>query len=471
MVGITSYGAYVPMYRLRRDDIAKAWGGGSGGGERSVANFDEDSITMAVAAALDCIRGQDRSTIDAVYFATTTGPYQEKQMAVTIAAACDLRSDIYTADVTDSLRAGTLALKAAMDAVKAGSAHRALVVASDCRIGEAKSEMEQSFGDGAVAFIVGDTDVLATFEASYYHSDEIYDVWRTKKDNVVRAWEDRYVVTEGYARNMGLVVPALLKKAKLTVKDFNKVIYYAQDGRRHAEIARTLGFDYKNQVQDPLSDKMGNTGTAYALMMLVAALETAQPGQRFLLVSYGDGAEAHVIKTTENVTKFKPQRGMKGHLASKRYLNNYERYIRFRDLMPVEKQRRPPLVCSVPAVLRDRKWIFNGCATKCNNCGRLFFPAQRVCNYCQTKDKFEYVRIMDWTGVLFTFSKDNLAQSVDPPTVWTLVDMNKQVRVYTRMTDFDPDKVALDMTLEMSFRKLSDAGEHPNYFWMSVPVR
>jgi uncharacterized OB-fold protein len=39
------------------------------------------------------------------------------------------------------------------------------------------------------------------------------------------------------------------------------------------------------------------------------------------------------------------------------------------------------------------------------------------------------------------------------------------------MTDFDPDKVEVDMPLEMTFRKLSDAGEHPNYFWKCMPVR
>lgn len=37
MVGVLSYGAYVPIYRLSREELAKVWGDGSRKGERAVA--------------------------------------------------------------------------------------------------------------------------------------------------------------------------------------------------------------------------------------------------------------------------------------------------------------------------------------------------------------------------------------------------------------------------------------------------
>ena len=55
MLGIVSYGGYIPAFRLERKLIADAWGRNSIGGERSVANNDEDSITMAVEAAVNCL--------------------------------------------------------------------------------------------------------------------------------------------------------------------------------------------------------------------------------------------------------------------------------------------------------------------------------------------------------------------------------------------------------------------------------
>jgi hypothetical protein len=54
MAGIISYGAYIPRLRLPLAVI----GGGApkpGGPETAVANWDEDSIAMRVAAAIDCL--------------------------------------------------------------------------------------------------------------------------------------------------------------------------------------------------------------------------------------------------------------------------------------------------------------------------------------------------------------------------------------------------------------------------------
>ena len=53
MVGITSFGAYIPLHRLARAEFAKAWGGRALPGEKAVANFDEDSLTIAVEAAIE----------------------------------------------------------------------------------------------------------------------------------------------------------------------------------------------------------------------------------------------------------------------------------------------------------------------------------------------------------------------------------------------------------------------------------
>src|SRR5262245_36102954 len=126
LAGITSYGAYIPRLRLPLAAI----GGGPpkpGQPEQPDANWDEDTVTMGVAAAIDCLTGIDRASVDAVLFASTTYPFKEKQGAAIVAKALDLRRDVHTADLGDSLRAGTSALRAGLDAIKAGSARRVLV--------------------------------------------------------------------------------------------------------------------------------------------------------------------------------------------------------------------------------------------------------------------------------------------------------------------------------------------------------
>ena len=70
MIGITSYGAYIPRLRLNRMSIVQGMGWFAPAimmvsqGERSMCNWDEDSITMAVAASRDCVAGMDKGAID-----------------------------------------------------------------------------------------------------------------------------------------------------------------------------------------------------------------------------------------------------------------------------------------------------------------------------------------------------------------------------------------------------------------------
>src|SRR5262245_62888886 len=153
------------MRRMPRAAI----GGGRprpGGPGKAVANWAEDAVTMGVAAAIDCLRGIDRDGVDAVVFASTSYPFKEKQAAAIVAKALDLRRDVYTSDVGDTLRAGTNALRAAADAVKAGSARRVLVVASDVRMAAPRTALEANIGDGAAAFLIGTEDVAVSLDAA-----------------------------------------------------------------------------------------------------------------------------------------------------------------------------------------------------------------------------------------------------------------------------------------------------------------
>ena len=479
-IGIVSYGAYIPIYRLKRDEIARAWDRGSLGGERAVANFDEDSATMAVEAIIDCLKDSDRQSIDGLYFASTTPPYREKQSASFIALAADLRRQIFTADFTDSLRAGTIALQAALDAVKGGSGKRVMLAAADCRLGQPQSDYEQNFGDGAAALLIGDEGIVCEIEGSYCHADEILDIWRTETDTFTRNWEDRFILTEGYVRNTREAISGIMEKYSLKPHDITRAVFYAPDPRRHSEMARALGFDPKTQVQDPMFATVGNTGAAFALMMLVAALEEARAGDRILFANYGDGSDAFILRVTEEIERVRERRGIRSHLASRMTLPNYEKYLRFRRLIPIEAQAREQANAFPPVAWREREQLISFHGSRCKRCGRTFHPMQRVCIYCGAKDEYEGVRLSDRKGTLYTYTVDNLALSGDPPTIVSKVHLadddgkregNGKVGVYCQMTDRDPQKVEPDMPVEMTFRKMHDSGGMHTYYWKCRPPR
>lgn len=472
MVGVISYAAYIPWYRLSRAKISEAWGGGALPGERAVANYDEDSITMAVAAAIDCIIDVDVQKIDGLYFASTTSPYKEKQAAAIVAAAMGLRRDAFTADFAGSLRAGTAAMRTAMDAISSGSARTILVCATDMRLALPKGEKEMSFGDGAAAFLLGDEKAVATIEGSYFINDEIIDVWRSDKDTFVRSWEERFIREKGYTNVILEAVPNALKKYDLMAKDFSKAAFYAPNPRDLATVTQRLGFDVKSQAQDLLYDTVGNTGAALAPMLLVAALEEAKVGDRILFVSYGDGCDVYILKVTEEMENIGNRRGIKRHVVAKEMLPSYQKYIQWREIIPVEPLARPPIEQPSPVALwRDRRGGLALHGVKCKHCGTPQYPPQRVCTKCQAKDDFEDYSFADKKGILLTFSHDNLAASIDPPTTVAVVEFEEGGRVVCDMTDRDPQQVKVGMPVEMTFRKIHDVGGIHNYWWKCRPIR
>jgi 3-hydroxy-3-methylglutaryl CoA synthase len=453
--------------------MAKAWGRASIGGERSIANNDEDSATMAVEAVFDCLQGDSRSDLGGLFFASTTAPYREKEISSLIATTVDLPAEILTADFANGLRAGVAALRSGLDAVASGSAKNLLVAAADCRLAYPQSESEQAFGDGAAALAIGSSKVIATLEGHYSISNEMMDVWRKEDDTFVQSWENRWVLGEGYSALMEQALSGLMKKRDLNPKGITRAAFPAPDVRTHRRLAQVLGLDPKSQVVDPLLAQVGDCGAAHPFMLLVSALESAKAGDTILLGAYGNGAEAFLFKVTEEISKLKSRRGVQGWLQSKLSLPTYEKYLSYRGVLKTQPGDPFRLLPSATAYWRDVSTILRFHGSKCRSCGTLAFPIQRVCYNCRTKDSFEEVRLSDKKGKVFTFSLDNLAgRSDDPVIVQSIVESEvDRARVYCLMTDFQPKEVRVGMDVEFTFRRIYEGAGFQNYFWKCRPVR
>ena len=468
MVGITSYGVYVPRTRL---PLAVLGGrpAKQGGPEKAVAWNDEDSITMGVTAGINCLRGTERSSVDGVFFASTSYPFREKLGASLIAKALDLRRDVLTADYGGSLRAGTAALRGALDAVRAGSARRVLVIASDCRMGAPGSALERNFGDGAAAFLVGDADAIAEVTASHSVTDEMVDLWRVDGDPFVHTWEERFVIQHGYQKNVIEAVKGLLEGSGAALTDFSRAVLYAPDARSHGTLVRAIGLD-ASQAQEPLFGRLGNSGAAFVLMLLAAAFETSKPGDQLLLVGYGDGADALSLRVTEQLGKLDPRRGVSWHLERRRPVASYDSYLKARGLNRTEYERGADqgLSATVHFRERDEEIAFRG--QTCRKCGATQFPMQCVCGNCYSKDDFESARLSDRTGKVVTYTFDYFFPTPDPPTIVTVTEVAGGCRINLQLVDVSPQEVRLDLPVEFVFRRIHDSGGRPNYYWKCTPA-
>jgi 3-hydroxy-3-methylglutaryl CoA synthase len=203
MIGITAYGAYVPRLRLQRQAIvdANAWFNpaikGLAKGERAICNWDEDSLTMAVEAARDCLAGERPEDISALYFASTTLPFDDRQNAGIMATALNFGEDITVMDIVGSQRAGTSGLIQAMD-VAGGKGSPGLITASDKRRTKASGPQELQFGDAAAAFTVGGDGVIAEYLGGHQLAIDFVDHYRGGNEDFDYNWEERWIRDEGY---------------------------------------------------------------------------------------------------------------------------------------------------------------------------------------------------------------------------------------------------------------------------------
>lgn len=461
MPGIKSCGVYLPIWRLDLASVKAEWRG-----ERPIAGFDEDSLTMAVAAGVNCLNGHDRDAIDGLFFASTTFPYREKPASVTAAVALDLRPDILTLDFANTLRAGTGALTAASNAVKSGAARQVLVLAADMRLSTPGSDFERDFADGAAAFLVCEEGARVIIEDSCAVADEILDVWRTDEDQFVRSWEERFNLDEGYLRVMPQAVAALMERGNLSAEDFSRAAFYGPNPKRHKDMAKRLGFK-PEQVQPPV---ISDAGAASSLIMLAASLEQAKPGDRLLLASYGNGADAFSLKVVDGV-RVSP--ALSDYVNSKKLLKDYKSYLHWRGVMPlVTGRRRPPTPSpSASCIWRERDQNIRLRGVRCRSCGMVQYPPLEVCYHCHTRAQFDSYRLSDRKASLATFTVDYANPTPDPPLVLAVLDFEGGGRMWAYMTDKEAGQISIGMPLEMTFRRLHTVDGIHNYYWKSMPVR
>jgi 3-hydroxy-3-methylglutaryl CoA synthase len=464
MIGLTSVGGYVPRYRLTGTLLAQVWG--SGGGERAVANYDEDALTMGCETALDVLGGRDGSRVGACFFASTSAPYVEKSTATLLASVADLPAEVLTADLSGSLRCGTTALRLALDAVRAGSASQALVVASDMRPVAPGSELEALLGDGAGAALVGSEDVIASFEGAFTASHEFTDVWRRDGDRYVQSLPDMtFVKSYGLDKHIPEAIDGLLKKTGRKKEDIGKLVLYGPDARLHAALARQLRFPEAATPKEPVIARAGNTGAASCLLGLAAALEGARPHDQILVVGYGNGAEALLFEATEAVAAYRPARPIAAQLAAGVPLAHYGKFLRFRRHVETEVIRA---FSSVPTMVREERQNFRLYGQKCLDCGAVSYPRRHLCWKCSSSKLADHK--ISRHGRVFTFTKDHLVPNPDPPTVMVSADLDGGGRFFAQLTDCDPATVDFEMPVELTFRRIHEGEDYVNYFWKFRPA-
>jgi hydroxymethylglutaryl-CoA synthase len=483
--GILFFGAYLPMARLQRSVVAaaNAWIApglkGLGKGERTMANWDEDPVTMATEAARDCLAGcegenQVPEGIDSLYLASTTFPFIDRQNSAIVAEALNLPQGVHTMDIASSLRAGTSALLAGLKAAAHGET--VLVIGAEKRRAKAATAAEMNYGDGASALLLGKGDAVAELVGSHSLSVDFVDHYRTAENgNFDYPWEERWVRDEGYMKIIPAAVKELLEKCNLQAADIQHFCCPVGTAKLGADLAKKLGID-PAVLRPNLGDVCGDTGAAHPLILLVHCLETAKPGDHILVFGFGQGCDALLFRATPHLAKMKGSLGVSGHLKRQRKESNYNKFLAFHNLINIDYGLRSEVdkQTGLSTHYRNKDLTEGLIGGVCSQCGTHQIPKSRICvnPNCNAVDTQSPQPFSNVPVSLMSYTADQLTYSLDPPAYYGMVEFQGGGRLMADFSDVDPAReLKSGMPMRMMFRvKDYDLKRgFRRYFWKAVP--
>ena len=476
MKGITAYGVYLPRLRLNRQVMveANAWFDSSlkglGKGERSICNWDEDTITMAVEAGIDCLSVLQDKSLSGLNLASTTAPFVDRQNSVLVAEAMNLNSQIRTMDIGSSQRAATSALIAGLESARPGNE---MIIASEHRRTKAGSRAEMLWGDGAAALTVGDDEVIAQCLAVATNSVDFVDHYRGEGSDFDYDWEERWIRDEGFMKIVPEAVSAVLESAGRLAAEIDHFILPTDQARTPAALAKQLGISPDAVVDNQIAS-VGVAGAAQPLILLAKALESALPGQLILLLGFGQGCDAILFQTTDRIERCRPDRGLSGALKSRREENNYHKFLSFNNLVERDIGKRGEVdKQTFLSGFNRRKDLLTGfIGGKCRACGTVQIPREKYCvnPECQALDSQDNFSFANQPGTVLTWTADRLTFDWSPPAYFGMVQFECGGKLMMDFTEVEEGTIDSGSRVSVHFRiRQFDAQRgFRKYFWKAV---
>lgn len=313
MAGIAGYGVYVPIYRIKVEEIAKVWNEDAESiknslniVEKSVPDKDEDTATIAVEAARRAVRhaGIDAHEIGAVYVGSESHPYAVKPTATIVKEAIGTGNRVMAADLEFACKAGTAGMQMVMGLVDSNMIKYGMTVGSDTAQGRPGDALEYTASAGGAAFILGKDgkDTIAKILKTVSFTSDTPDFWR-KEGVSFPSHGGRFTGEPGYFNHTISATKMLFEETGYKPSDFDYAVFHQPNGRFPVNAAAQLGFTNEQIKNGLITPLIGNTYSGASLIGLAATLDIAKPGQKILVTSFGSGAgsDSFAMEVTENI--------------------------------------------------------------------------------------------------------------------------------------------------------------------------
>lgn len=337
-VGISSYGFYLPRYRIKVSEIASVWKKNNkeienslGITEKTVASTTEDSVTMAYEACSMALKCTPHIKINALFFGSESPPYAVNPSSTILGEFLHVGNNYLAYDTQFACKAGTGAFISAHAMVLANQAETALVCAADKATGRPHDLLEYTAASGAVALVVGKKEPIVIVNGWTSFSSDTPDFWR-REGMKYPSHGGRFTGKPSYFTHIIGSVTQLLRQQKKKIESFDYVVFHMPNGRFPLQVAQKLGCSRKQIEQSFVVPTLGNSYTASGLMGLVSVFDVAQPGETVLFASYGSGAGSDAIMFTVTKHILRKRQSFKKYLHKKEYID-YPTYLQYMQII------------------------------------------------------------------------------------------------------------------------------------------
>ena len=315
-VGIVSYGAYIPRYRIKPEEIGRIWGvDGKGMGkglmihQKSVPGVDEDVITISTEAArymMARVPEINPKDIGALYVGSESHPYAVKPTATIVAEAIEATPALTAADMEFACKAGTAGIQACMGMVGSNMIKYGVAIGADTSQGAPGDALEYSASAGGAAFLIGSENIIAKINKTMSFTTDTPDFWR-REGQPYPLHGGRFTGDPAYFKHITSASKMMLEAMGTKPEDYKYAIFHQPNGKFPTRVAGMLGFTPEQIETGLLTPNIGNTYSGAVPLGLSAVLDKAEPGDRIFVTSYGSGAgsDSFDITVTDEIKKYK----------------------------------------------------------------------------------------------------------------------------------------------------------------------
>jgi hydroxymethylglutaryl-CoA synthase len=340
-VGIVGYGANIPRYRIKVEEIAKVWGADAPSykkglelREKSVPAPDQDVITLSVEAARNALAraGIDPQEIGAIYVGSESHPYAVKPTGTVVGEAIGAFPHCHVADFEFACKAGSEAMFVVTGLVKSGLITYGLAIGADTSQGAPGDALEYSASAGAAAYIIGENDLIATIDHTHSYTTDTPDFWRREYQHYPQH-AGRFTGEPAYFKHTLGASKAMLEKTGMKPADFDFAVFHQPNGKFPMRAGLMLGFKREQIETGWLVPYLGNTYSGASPLGLTAVLDIARPGNKIFMCSYGSGSgsDSFVLTVTDRITQVQDKAARtRAMLDDDKIYLEYGQYAKFR---------------------------------------------------------------------------------------------------------------------------------------------